>query len=63
MADRDPSQSYPAGYQPAEVWIWEQGNGGAFASINRPSPAPRASSLCAWASIPYSSTPWPRPTA
>lgn len=36
MADRDPSQSYPAGYEPAKVWTWEQGNGGAFASINRP---------------------------
>lgn len=26
----------PAGYEPAKVWTWEQGSGGQFASINRP---------------------------
>ena len=26
----------PAGYVPPAVWTWEPGNGGAFASINRP---------------------------
>ncbi len=36
MADKDPSQNFPAGYEPAKVWTWEQGNGGQFANINRP---------------------------
>lgn len=31
-----PEKNLPAGYQPPKVWTWEQGNGGQFASINRP---------------------------
>jgi len=31
-----PENNLPAGYQPPKVWTWEQGNGGQFASINRP---------------------------
>lgn len=31
-----PEKNLPAGYQPPKVWTWEPGNGGAFASINRP---------------------------
>ena len=38
MADEkpDPAKNYPAGYEPASVWEWNQGNGGKFANINRP---------------------------
>ncbi len=37
MADAsDPAKNQPAGYIPPRVWEWEAGNGGAFASINRP---------------------------
>ena len=38
MADEkpDPADNFPAGYEPAEVWEWKQGNGGRFANINRP---------------------------
>lgn len=33
----DPAaNNQPAGYVPPAVWTWEPGNGGAFASINRP---------------------------
>ncbi|MBP2550265.1 GST-like protein [Neorhizobium galegae] len=31
-----PENNLPAGYQPPKVWTWEPGNGGQFASINRP---------------------------
>lgn len=31
-----PEKNLPAGYVPPKVWTWEQGNGGQFASINRP---------------------------
>jgi GST-like protein len=31
-----PENNFPAGYQPAKVWEWKQGNGGRFANINRP---------------------------
>jgi GST-like protein len=31
-----PEKNFPAGYVPPKVWVWEQSNGGAFASINRP---------------------------
>lgn len=31
-----PAKNLPAGYVPPKVWTWEPGNGGAFASINRP---------------------------
>ena len=40
MTDRSPSDNFPAGYEPPKVWQWEQGNGGAFASINRPIAGP-----------------------
>lgn len=35
-----PENNLPAGYVPPKVWSWEQGNGGAFASINRPIAGP-----------------------
>ncbi|MGL3606903.1 glutathione-dependent disulfide-bond oxidoreductase [Rhizobium sp. G187] len=31
-----PAKNLPAGYVPPKVWTWEPGNGGQFASINRP---------------------------
>jgi GST-like protein len=31
-----PANNLPAGYVPPKVWTWEAGNGGQFASINRP---------------------------
>ncbi|KPF46160.1 glutathione-dependent disulfide-bond oxidoreductase [Rhizobium sp. AAP43] len=31
-----PANNLPAGYVPPKVWTWEPGNGGQFASINRP---------------------------
>lgn len=36
MSEKPPANNFPAGYQPAKVWQWKQGNGGAFANINRP---------------------------
>lgn len=36
MTDTDSASNQPAGYSPPEVWTWEPGNGGQFASINRP---------------------------
>lgn len=37
MADTDDgANNQPAGYVPPEVWAWDKGNGGKFASINRP---------------------------
>ncbi|MGR6466906.1 glutathione-dependent disulfide-bond oxidoreductase [Rhizobium sp. PAMB 3182] len=36
MTDNNPQDNFPAGYEPAKVWTWDKGNGGAFASINRP---------------------------
>jgi len=36
MSDIDPKDNLPAGYEPAKVWEWKQGNGGRFANINRP---------------------------
>lgn len=36
MTEKSPADNFPAGYQPPEVWVWEKGNGGQFASINRP---------------------------
>jgi glutathione S-transferase len=35
-----PENNLPAGYVPPKVWTWEPGNGGAFASINRPIAGP-----------------------
>ena len=40
MAARNPAESLPAGYEPPKVWTWEQANGGAFASTNRPIAGP-----------------------
>jgi GST-like protein len=40
MASRNPAESQPAGYEPAKVWTWEKGNGGAFAGTNRPIAGP-----------------------
>ncbi len=40
MTDKSPADNFPAGYEPPRVWVWEQGNGGAFASINRPTAGP-----------------------
>jgi GSH-dependent disulfide-bond oxidoreductase len=37
-----PEKNLPAGYVPPKVWTWEPGNGGAFASINRPTAGPQA---------------------
>jgi Glutathione S-transferase len=36
MTEKSPENNFPAGYVPPKVWTWEQGNGGEFASINRP---------------------------
>lgn len=40
MTDKSPADNFPAGYEPDKVWTWEQGNGGAFANINRPIAGP-----------------------
>lgn len=37
-----PEKNLPAGYQPPKVWTWEAGNGGQFASINRPTAGAQA---------------------
>lgn len=36
MSDNLLSNNFPAGYQLPEIWTWEQGNGGTFSSINKP---------------------------
>ncbi|UJW74804.1 glutathione-dependent disulfide-bond oxidoreductase [Rhizobium sp. SL42] len=36
MTEKSPADNFPAGYVPPKVWTWDKGNGGAFASINRP---------------------------
>lgn len=36
MSDDTGSGNLPAGYVPPDVWRWNPGNGGQFASINRP---------------------------
>jgi GST-like protein len=36
MTEKSPENNFPAGYTPPQVWEWEQGHGGQFASINRP---------------------------
>jgi len=36
MAENDSPPNQPASYVPPKVWTWEPGNGGQFASINRP---------------------------
>ncbi|MEW9617941.1 glutathione-dependent disulfide-bond oxidoreductase [Shinella sp. S4-D37] len=40
MTEKSPADNFPAGYEPAKVWTWEKGNGGAFANINRPTAGP-----------------------
>ena len=40
MSEKSPADNFPAGYEPPKVWTWEQGNGGAFANINRPVAGP-----------------------
>jgi len=32
----DASNNQPPGYVPPKVWVWDKGNGGQFANINRP---------------------------
>jgi GSH-dependent disulfide-bond oxidoreductase len=36
MSDADPANNMPPGYEPPKVWVWNKGNGGQFANINRP---------------------------
>ncbi|MBP2562558.1 GST-like protein [Neorhizobium galegae] len=36
MTNNNPAENFPAGYLAPEVWSWEPGNGGQFATINRP---------------------------
>ena len=40
MTDKSPENNLPAGYEVPKVWTWDKGNGGAFASINRPIAGP-----------------------
>ena len=40
MTDKSPENNLPAGYEVPRVWTWDKGNGGAFASINRPVAGP-----------------------
>ncbi|MGE7368857.1 glutathione-dependent disulfide-bond oxidoreductase [Neorhizobium sp. NPDC001467] len=40
MTEKNPADNFPAGYEPAKAWSWEKGNGGQFASINRPIAGP-----------------------
>lgn len=40
MTEKSPADNFPAGYQVPKVWTWDKGNGGAFASINRPIAGP-----------------------
>ena len=30
MTEKSPADNFPAGYEPAQVWTWDKGNGGAF---------------------------------
>lgn len=41
MSNKSSANNFPAGYQLPEIWTWEQGNGGAFAGINRPTAGAR----------------------
>ena len=41
MSNKSSANNFPAGYQLPELWTWEQGNGGAFAGINRPTAGAR----------------------
>jgi GST-like protein len=40
MTEKSPENNLPAGYELPKVWTWDKGNGGAFASINRPTAGP-----------------------
>lgn len=40
MTEKSPANNFPAGYEVPQIWTWEKGNGGAFASINRPIAGP-----------------------
>lgn len=40
MTEKSPADNFPAGYEVPKVWTWDKGNGGAFASINRPIAGP-----------------------
>ena len=40
MTEKLPENNFPAGYEVPKVWTWDKGNGGTFASINRPIAGP-----------------------
>ncbi|CAN7234444.1 glutathione-dependent disulfide-bond oxidoreductase [Agrobacterium tumefaciens] len=40
MAENSSADNFPAGYEVPKVWTWDKGNGGQFASINRPIAGP-----------------------
>jgi GST-like protein len=40
MAEKNPADNFPAGYEVPKVWTWDKGNGGQFANINRPIAGP-----------------------
>ena len=40
MTEKSSADNLPAGYEVPKVWTWEKGNGGQFASINRPIAGP-----------------------
>jgi GSH-dependent disulfide-bond oxidoreductase len=40
MTKKLPENNFPAGYEVPKVWTWDKGNGGTFASINRPIAGP-----------------------
>jgi len=40
MTEKNPADNFPAGYEVPKVWVWEKGNGGQFANINRPIAGP-----------------------
>jgi len=40
MTEKSPANNFPAGYELPTVWTWDKGNGGEFASINRPIAGP-----------------------
>jgi GST-like protein len=56
-----PENNFPAGYQPAKVWEWKQGNGGRSPISTGRSPARRMTRNCRSASTRCSSIRWPRP--
>lgn len=40
MTESNPVNNFPSGYEPAQVWTWEEANGGAFSKTNRPIAGP-----------------------